>query len=445
MSTPGTVPPEFNLPLSWAGPEGIGEQPFDDTAPPEALEIEGDDPRIALRRTLGLFATGVTIITTRVGEQVHGMTANAFMSVSLEPPLVLISVDRRTKMCGLLHEGSTYGVSVLCEGQSALSDRFAGRPGSEGAEPRFEVIHNTPLVDGRARGLRLEGRALVLGRRPLAVPRPRRVRAHGRGHATAVPRRPLRAPRVRQRRLSAVAGRHLDWDGCFNVRDLGGLPAADGMVTRRGALVRADALDRLTAEGWRTLAAHGVRTVIDLRGEDEQRARCAPRPPVVATLHVPLGRLPDAEVRERWGDDPVFATPLYYREYIDRFPRTLVAAVTAFAHAAPGGVAVHCSGGRDRTGLVTLAILTVAGVGPEDVVDDYLLSAGRQPARFAALGVPDPAPVIEAYLRREGTTAEAAAHAFLRDVDVAARLRAAGLADSDVAALRARTLEPAPG
>jgi flavin reductase (DIM6/NTAB) family NADH-FMN oxidoreductase RutF len=153
MSTPGFVPSEFNLPLSWAGPEGIGEQPFDDAVPPEALEIEGDDPSVALRRTLGLFATGVTIITTRLGEQVHGMTANAFMSVSLEPPLVLISVDRRTKMCGLLHEGSTYGVSVLCEGQSALSDRFAGRPGSEdGEQPRFDLIHDTPLVDGALAG-----------------------------------------------------------------------------------------------------------------------------------------------------------------------------------------------------------------------------------------------------------------------------------------------------
>ena len=144
--------PEFNLPLSWTGPEGIGEAPFDDTPPPEALEIEGDDPRVALRRTLGLFATGVTIITTRVGEQVHGMTANAFMSVSLEPPLVLISVDRRTKMCGLLHEGSTYGVSVLCEGQSSLSDRFAGRAGSGDAEPRFDLIHDTPLVEGALAG-----------------------------------------------------------------------------------------------------------------------------------------------------------------------------------------------------------------------------------------------------------------------------------------------------
>ena len=156
MTAPSTRPPEFNLPLSGvavtAGPDGIGETPFDDGPRAEALEIEGDDPRVALRSTLGMFATGVTIITTRVGEQVHGMTANAFMSVSLEPPLVLISVDRRTKMCSLLHEGSTYGVSVLCESQSTLSDRFAGRPGSEGAEPRFDLIHDTPLVEGALAG-----------------------------------------------------------------------------------------------------------------------------------------------------------------------------------------------------------------------------------------------------------------------------------------------------
>ena len=156
MTAPSTRPPEFNLPLSGvavtAGPDGIGETPFDEGPRAEALEIEADDPRVALRSTLGMFATGVTIITTRVGEQVHGMTANAFMSVSLEPPLVLISVDRRTKMCGLLHEGSTYGVSVLCESQSTLSDRFAGRPGSEGAEPRFDLIHDTPLVEGALAG-----------------------------------------------------------------------------------------------------------------------------------------------------------------------------------------------------------------------------------------------------------------------------------------------------
>jgi flavin reductase (DIM6/NTAB) family NADH-FMN oxidoreductase RutF len=147
-------PSEFDLPLSgnavWAGPDGLGDSSFDDVPEPAALELPpemGDDPRIALRRTLGMFATGVTVITTREADQVHGMTANAFMSVSLEPPLVLISVDRRTRMCGLLHEGRTYGVSVLCEQQSELSDRFAGRPSAK-AEPRFEIVHDTPLVEG---------------------------------------------------------------------------------------------------------------------------------------------------------------------------------------------------------------------------------------------------------------------------------------------------------
>jgi flavin reductase (DIM6/NTAB) family NADH-FMN oxidoreductase RutF len=152
MAATPTPPTEFNVPLSgmavWAGPEAIGETPFDTVPLPRAVDVEGDDPRVALRRTLGMFATAVTIITTRVGEQVHGMTANAFMSVSLEPPLVLISVDRRTKMCRLLHEGSCYGVSVLSEAQSELSDRFAGRAGEGTPEPRFELIEDTPLVEG---------------------------------------------------------------------------------------------------------------------------------------------------------------------------------------------------------------------------------------------------------------------------------------------------------
>jgi len=153
---PGPLPPsEFDLPLQgvavWAGPDGLGESRFDDLPLPEAPEFPpelGDDPRIALRRCAGMFATGVTVVTTLKGGQVHGMTANAFMSVSLDPPLVLISVDRRTKMCGLLHEGSRYGVSVLSEAQSGLSDRFAGRATPGGPEPRFEVVHETPLVEG---------------------------------------------------------------------------------------------------------------------------------------------------------------------------------------------------------------------------------------------------------------------------------------------------------
>ena len=140
-------PSELDFPLSWAGPDGIGETRFDEVAEAERPDVEGDDPAVALRSTLGMFATGVTVITTLKAGQVHGMTANAFMSVSLDPALVLVSIDRRTKMCGLLYEGSRYGVSVLCETQSELSDRFAGRAVNS-AEPRFDVVRDTPLVDG---------------------------------------------------------------------------------------------------------------------------------------------------------------------------------------------------------------------------------------------------------------------------------------------------------
>ena len=133
-----------------SAPEAFGAS-FDAATPAEALELgaglEGD-PAIAFRRTLGMFATGVTVLTARSGETVHGMTANAFMSVSLRPPLVLVSVDRRARMSNLLHEGTRFGVNVLEAGQAVLSDRFAGRVVAEEMEPRFELVHDTPLVEG---------------------------------------------------------------------------------------------------------------------------------------------------------------------------------------------------------------------------------------------------------------------------------------------------------
>ena len=130
---------------------GIGETFPDEALDADELEIAGEpgqDPAAAFRRTLGMFATGVTVITTQDVEQVHGMTANAFMSVSLRPPLVVISVDRRAKMHALLHEGRRYGISVLADEQRTLSDRFAGRTGEGTEEVEFDVVHETPLVRG---------------------------------------------------------------------------------------------------------------------------------------------------------------------------------------------------------------------------------------------------------------------------------------------------------
>ena len=66
--------------------------------------------------------------------------------------------------------------------------------------------------------------------------------------------------------------RHLDWPGCANVRDLGGLRTADGRTTRWRSVIRSDSLDRLTPAGWEALEGYGVQTVIDLRNDIEREA-----------------------------------------------------------------------------------------------------------------------------------------------------------------------------
>ena len=79
------------------------------------------------RRALGQFATGVTVVTTRDAEgRPQGLTLNAFCSVSLEPPLVLICVDHRCEANAGLAESGRFAVNVLSEAQEELSRRFAG-------------------------------------------------------------------------------------------------------------------------------------------------------------------------------------------------------------------------------------------------------------------------------------------------------------------------------
>jgi flavin reductase (DIM6/NTAB) family NADH-FMN oxidoreductase RutF len=104
------------------------------------------DP-IHFRRTCGHFATGITVITTRDGDQTHGMTANAFASVSLDPPLVMVSVDNRSHLHRLLPGVGWYGVSVLTENQAALSKYFSGQP-VEGLDVTFITRNGVALVEG---------------------------------------------------------------------------------------------------------------------------------------------------------------------------------------------------------------------------------------------------------------------------------------------------------
>ncbi len=99
-----------------------------------------------LRRAMGRFATGVTVVTTAERDQVHGMTANGVMSVSLDPPLIVVSLGA-SKMDDMLPRTRRYGVSVLSAKQETLAKHFAGRP-LEDAAPKFTWFKELPFIDG---------------------------------------------------------------------------------------------------------------------------------------------------------------------------------------------------------------------------------------------------------------------------------------------------------
>lgn len=103
------------------------------------------DPR-EFRTTLGHFATGVTVVTMQRENEAYGITVNAFMSVSLKPPLVAIAIDERANAHPTLLESDRFGVSILSEHQEEISNLFAGYPTDAVAE--FVEVDGVPLIDG---------------------------------------------------------------------------------------------------------------------------------------------------------------------------------------------------------------------------------------------------------------------------------------------------------
>lgn len=105
------------------------------------------------KRALGRFASGVTVVTTRAGEADYGMTASAFCSLSIDPPLILVCVNRNNNTHDYLHEHRSFGVNLLSEQQLGLSNRFAGgRVDETGAWQRWPEGQSTFHDLGHARG-----------------------------------------------------------------------------------------------------------------------------------------------------------------------------------------------------------------------------------------------------------------------------------------------------
>lgn len=144
----GLMPPP--KPLGRAPGRGGGTSPTLPThsgvarLTPRAAAVE--EKARAMRQVMGRFATGVTVVTTTDRDMIHGMTANGFLSVSLRPPLVLVSLGR-CKMNEMLPRSGRYGISVLAEDQDHFAAHFAAQRASP-VEPEFVWHEGLPLLDG---------------------------------------------------------------------------------------------------------------------------------------------------------------------------------------------------------------------------------------------------------------------------------------------------------
>lgn len=99
------------------------------------------------RTAMGKFATGVTVITTNINGTIHGMTANAFMSVSLDPKLVVISIGEKATMLELIQQSGTFTVNILSTRQQEMSMLFAGQIKEE-RKVNFGDLQGAPTIEG---------------------------------------------------------------------------------------------------------------------------------------------------------------------------------------------------------------------------------------------------------------------------------------------------------
>lgn len=240
--------------------------------------------------------------------------------------------------------------------------------------------------------------------------------------------------------------RRLAWEGCLNARDVGGYVTADGNVTRWGEVIRSDSPSLLTPAGQEALEAYGIRTAIDLRFPHELEA--SPNPfsdPAHAITYVHISLI-DPEAQAVPGE----TMAQEYCRWIDHFAPTIGRIITAVARAEEGGVLIHCAGGRDRTGVTAALLLSIAGVPPETVANDYALSSEYLRPRDEAFLVNGPGTREEREaLVTKGLTRAEVMHEVLEHLErqhggVESYLLAAGVSAEDLARIRERLTSARP-
>jgi len=252
----------------------------------------------------------------------------------------------------------------------------------------------------------------------------------------------------------------IDLEGAVNVRDLGGLPTADGGSTIPNRLLRSENLQELSpADIAKLVEDIGVTTVVDLRTTGEREIE-GPAPldavPGVHHAHHPVllelgsaarGSIAEAllvtkmeEDRARYPDD---ITCGHYLGYLEERPEEVTGALRSIA-TSEGAAIVHCAAGKDRTGVIVALALTAADVRPEAIVADYMATADRIGAiidrlrRSKTYAEDINSKFVHAHLPRPETM-----RAFLEQLDVRYGglprwLAGHGFADDELSRLRAK-------
>ncbi len=171
----------------------------------------------------------------------------------------------------------------------------------------------------------------------------------------------------------------MDWPGCLNARDLGGLPTEGGGRIRARALIRSDSPHWLDESGVAQLRSFGLATILDLRSEHEAERDPSPFAGEPAYQRLPM--IDPSRERERSPEAERSRADIYTAS-LKRNGDRIAACLGVIAAAPEGPVLVHCHEGKDRTGMVVALALRVAGVEPAVIATDYALSAACLNERY---------------------------------------------------------------
>lgn len=242
-------------------------------------------------------------------------------------------------------------------------------------------------------------------------------------------------------RWAVTESTSLDWPDCLNVRDLGGLPSADGGRIAVGALIRSDNLTRLTPAGINIVRDARIGRIVDVRSAGECEYDPSPFAGESLYCNRPVGR-PD----DPW--NPTLSLEQNYVIGLDLNSDLFAAAIEAIATAPAGGVVVHCHSGKDRAGTIVALALSLAGVPADAIATDYAAVSDQTRAHFADLlaAVEDPTErdqLAEEFSSRPETMIAALDHLNAKYGGVEAYLRHGGLSRDAVDSLRHRLINSA--